>query len=79
MKVTRVRLWWLFVEVMASVLTLSGIFLGTTTLVGALVYLGSLVFWYIIAVGRRMWGLMPLNIATTIIACFNIWAAWPRR
>ncbi len=62
---------WLFIELLASTLTLGGIYAGSTTALGALLYLISLIFWYWLTVGKRLWGLMPLNIATTFVASLN--------
>jgi hypothetical protein len=66
---------WLPIELLASVLTLAGIYAGSTTAAGAALYLVSLVFWYWLTVGKRMWGLMPLNLATTVVAATNLWKA----
>ena len=66
---------WLIVELLASCLTLAGIYVGSTTAIGAALYLVSLVFWYALTVGKRLWGLMPLNVATTVVASMNLWAA----
>jgi hypothetical protein len=66
---------WLTIELLASALTLAGIYAGSTTATGAALYLGSLVFWYWLTVGKCLWGLMPLNVATTIVAGMNLWRA----
>jgi len=66
---------WLIVELLASCLTLAGIYAGSTTAVGAGLYLASLLFWYVLTIGKRLWGLMPLNVATTIVASLNLWQA----
>lgn len=63
---------WLAVELLASCLTLAGIYVGSTTALGASLYLASLVFWYALTVGKRLWGLMPLNIASTIVSLVNL-------
>lgn len=63
------------IEFMASVLTLAGIYAGSSTAAGAALYLMSLVFWYWLTVAKRLWGLMPLNVATTIEAGVNLWRA----
>lgn len=55
------------IDAAASVLTIAGIQLGSTTLAGCLCYLGGLVFWFVLTFARRAWGLMPLNIATTLV------------
>jgi len=66
---------WLACELAASGLTLAGIYAGSTTIAGALLYLLSLVFWYAVTVKKRLWGLMPLNVATTFIVSLNLWRA----
>jgi hypothetical protein len=66
---------WLAVELMASGLTLAGIYAGSTTATGAALYLASLVFWYAVTVKKKLWGLMPLNVATTAVAALNLWRA----
>jgi hypothetical protein len=66
---------WLAIELLASMLTLAGIYAGSTTAAGAALYLGSLVFWYWLTVGKRLWGLMPLNVATTVVASVNLFKA----
>jgi hypothetical protein len=66
---------WLPIELLASGLTLAGIYAGSTTATGAALYLASLVFWYWLTVGKRLWGLMPLNVATTAVASINLWKA----
>jgi hypothetical protein len=66
---------WLLVELLASVLTLAGIYVGSTTAAGAALYRASLVFWYALTCKRSLWGLMPLNIASTVVASVNLWRA----
>jgi len=66
---------WLFVELLASILTLAGIYVGSTTALGASMYLASLVFWYALTFAKRLWGLMPLNIASTVVSALNLWRA----
>ena len=66
---------WLIVELLASGLTLAGIYAGSTTAAGASLYLASLVFWYAITWKKSLWGLMPLNVATTAVASLNLWRA----
>jgi hypothetical protein len=66
---------WLIVELCASGLTLAGIYVGSTTATGAALYLLSLVFWYWLTVGKRLWGLMPLNVASTVVSALNLWRA----
>lgn len=66
---------WLAVELLASALTLAGIYVGSTTAAGASLYLASLAFWYAITWKKAVWGLMPLNLATTVVAGLNLWRA----
>lgn len=63
------------VELAASALTLAGIYAGSTTLPGAMCYAGGLVFWFALTVRSKVWGLMPLNIASTIVTALNVWQA----
>lgn len=64
-----------FIELGASVFTLAGIYVGSTTTPGAICYLISLVFWFWMMYRQKMWGLAPLNIATTLIASYNLWSS----
>lgn len=66
---------WTVVEFCASCLTLAGIYAGSTTALGASLYLASLVFWYALTWRKSLWGLMPLNVATTVVASLNLWRA----
>lgn len=73
---TRTRPTWLnhllAVELLASTLLLAALYFGTTTAAGAGLYLASLVFWYWLTVAKRLWGLMPLNVASTVISIVNL-------
>lgn len=74
----RQRLAYLGLEIAASGTTLTGMYLGSSTLPGASMYLLSLVFWYTLTIKRKLWGLMPLNLATTGVAAYHCWhALWP--
>lgn len=64
---------WFLIELAASLLTLGGIYAGSTTTLGASLYLASLVFWYALTWARGLWGLMPLNVATTVVSALNLW------
>lgn len=66
---------WFVIELLASAFTLAGIYVGTTSLVGAALYLVALAFWFALCVGKRLWGIMPLNIASTIVSGMNLWRA----
>ncbi len=63
---------WIAAELIASGLTLVGIAVGSSTHLGATFYLLSLIFWWWITFGKKMWGLVPLNGATTIIAFWHL-------
>ena len=63
------------IESAASVLTLTGIAVGSTTVVGSCFYLSSLVFWFWISFRKELWGIMPLNVATAVISAINLWRA----
>ena len=65
----------LCVELAASVFTLAGIYIGSTTALGAACYLVSLVFWWWLTVAKKLWGIVPLNAASTVVSAFNLWRA----
>lgn len=62
-------------EILASVTTLAGMHYGSTTSLGASLYLVSWCFWMALMWSRRMWGLLPLNIATVVISGSNLYQA----
>jgi hypothetical protein len=64
-----------WLELGASLFTLTGIYIGSTTLIGAILYLISSGFWHVIAWSKGLHGIVPLNVATTVIALLNIWRA----
>lgn len=66
---------WLVIQLFASVITLAGIHFGSTTALGASLYLVALAFWFWLCFGQRLWGLMPLNLASTILSAANLWKA----
>jgi hypothetical protein len=66
---------WLAVELLASGLLLAALHVGSSTATGASLYLASLVFWYAMTIKKRLWGLMPLNVASTIVSSLNLWRA----
>lgn len=68
----RARVWWFLVELAASVLTLAGMLIGSSTFNGAAAYLVAQPFWFAIIFGRGLWGLMPIATMATIIAIANI-------
>lgn len=66
---------WLVIQMFASIITLAGIHFGSTTALGASLYLVGLVFWFWLCFGLRLWGLMPLNLASTFLSAANLWKA----
>jgi hypothetical protein len=60
------------VELGATIFTLAGMWVGSTTLPGALLYGISLFFWFYIGWAKQLWGIMPLNILTTVVVIRNI-------
>jgi hypothetical protein len=61
-------------QIVASVLGLSGMALGSTTLYGAVCYAFSIpLIVYCVVIKRRAYGLLPLNIAQLVVVAFNIW------
>lgn len=61
------------IQGMASVLTLVGMYVGSTTPAGVAFYSVSAVFWYALSIRLRAWGLMPLNVASTALCALNYW------
>lgn len=70
----RTRSFW--IECAASAFTLAGIAIGSTMAPGAVCYLISLVFWFWLMREKSLWGLLPLNTATLVVASLNLWRAW---
>lgn len=66
---------WNVIELTASILTIAALTVGSTTLAGAGLYLAALVFWFWLTVGKELWGLMPLNVASTVVSLVNVWRA----
>lgn len=60
------------IEMAASLLTVSGILLGSTTLQGGALYMASLLFWFILVWRKKLWGLLPLNIFTAVVITYNL-------
>jgi len=63
------------IDLAASITTLVGMHLGSTTYAGAAWYIAAAGFWFALMFRRRMWGLAPLNVAALAIACENMWRA----
>jgi hypothetical protein len=57
----RRRLYWLAIEILASVTTIAGMWEGSSTFIGASWYLASTLVWIWLMVERRLWGIAPLN------------------
>lgn len=62
----------LAIEVGASVCTIAGLYFGTTTLPGAVWYAVGLLFWFAFVFMRGAWGLLPLNIASTVVTAIHL-------
>lgn len=60
------------IELSASVFTLAGIYAGSTTLLGCLLYCLANGFWFVVIFGNRLWGLIPVTVGSTIIIGFNL-------
>ena len=56
----------------ASVTTFLAIWLGTTTRAGAQWYAVSMPFWWGLVIHDQLLGLIPLNVAMTIVAVRNL-------
>lgn len=65
-----------WIELAASVTTLAGIYLGSTTTRGAVVYLLAILIWYMLIYRQKLWGLIPMNVGANIIAVLNIFKAF---
>lgn len=63
------------IELAASITTLRGMYLGSTTSAGACWYLVAGFFWIVLMFRRRLWGLAPLNLIALGVACLNLWRA----
>jgi hypothetical protein len=61
-----------WIEFGASVFTVAGMYLGSTTLEGAACYAVSLAFWFWLMPLKRLWGLLPLNVASAIVTAINL-------
>jgi hypothetical protein len=63
----------LAVELGASVTTLAGMYLGSTEPYGLSFYAAANVLWYWMCWRQKIWGVMPLNVATTVVVALNLW------
>jgi hypothetical protein len=65
--------WQRLLELAAAVVTLTGQVLGSTTLRGAICYLFATALWCSLTVTMRMWGLLPLNVASAVVSGWTLW------
>ena len=68
----RVRIFELF----ASAFGLTGMYLGSTTLHGVMCYAISIPCLIACVIMRRLWGLLPLNLAQAVVITINIMGAY---
>lgn len=64
----------LAIELLASVATLAGAWLGSTTLHGVECYLVSTAAWCAISWRKSLRGIWPLNIGMLLVMLSNLWA-----
>lgn len=62
----------LVIELAASLTTLVGMWLGSTTAAGACWYIAAAAFWFALMFRGRIWGLAPLNVVALVVACLNL-------
>jgi hypothetical protein len=62
-------------ELFASAFGLAGMYLGSTTLHGALCYAVAIPCLIGCVTIRRLWGLLPLNLAQAVVIAINLFAA----
>lgn len=65
-----------WIQTAASIFTLAGVGLGTTTPYGSVIYFISCWFWVWIMVRGKLWGLAPFNVVVIIITIGNIFRAF---
>lgn len=63
------------IQLLASVTTLIGMKVGSTTLMGAEFYLVSTIAWCAISWRKSLHGVWPLNIAGLVVTLLNLWSA----
>jgi hypothetical protein len=68
----RRRIYWLAIEVLASVTTIAGMWEGSSTFIGASWYLASTLVWIWLMVERRLWGIAPLNLLALTIEVITL-------
>lgn len=59
-------------ELIASVFGLAGMYLGSTTLHGAMCYAVAVPCLIACVLTRRLWGLLPLNLAQAVVIGLNL-------
>jgi hypothetical protein len=60
------------IELIASVFGLLGMYLGSTTLYGAACYAVAIPCLITCVCVRKIWGLLPLNLAQAVVMVFNL-------
>lgn len=65
----------LAIELVASITTLAGMWVGSTTLHGAECYLVSTLAWCAISWRKSLRGIWPLNIGAAAVSLINLWSA----
>jgi len=60
------------VETLASITSVAGLYIGSTTLIGASCYGVGLIFWVWLMFHKKMWGLLPLNILSLLAVIANL-------
>lgn len=62
-----------WIELAGSVMALAGMYVGSTTLPGALCYAVSTTMFFWLMFLKKLWGLWPLNVGSAIVVGLNIW------
>jgi len=65
----------LCIQLLASVATLAGMWVGSTTAHGAELYLIGTAAWYAISWRQGLIGIWPLNVGATLVSLKNLWSA----
>jgi len=63
-------------ELLASVFGLAGMYLGSTTLQGVVCYSVAIPCLIGCVIIRRLWGLLPLNLAQAVVIGINLFRAF---
>ena len=61
-----------WLEFGAGLFTLYGMFYGSTTPLGIVMYLVGTAFWFALTIFTKQWGLMPLNIGALFVLIHNV-------